>query len=480
MSLILLISTVTLTCWTAEEQPRERALGEKKSKVSDVAHTIYEAVRHLPKPVRRVCYVQIFAFMGWFPFLFYSTTYVSEVMREELGGREPPVDDATRAGSLALLIYSLTALVAGTVLPWLSSRDHRLLQQQIDEEEEEHWEPGDDAEMKRIREMVREWKAEAAREGRALKLPTSEFARVAFPRRFAHTAKRPHRRVPTVPFILRNIWTSALLLYSMLMVSTFFIRRVWQATVMIALVGVCWAVACWVPVAIIMEYLKEVEDRGPNEQGTFAAPPRPNKRGSRDANGNPTMTHANGVQHRRARSAGGGRPLANRAFSTPTLWRAPTEAAADDGHDESAADERNEAAAAAADERTPLVRSRSYADIEGIRGNDGDDDDDEQVDYGGSKPAGGTIMGIHNLAIVFPQFIIALIASIIFKLAGKAGEGGGSHWSASSSGVAWTLRFGGLCTLIGALICRRVAPTKTEKAMRRRWAEMRDESEHPA
>lgn len=114
--------------------------------------------------------------MGWFPFLFYSTTYVSEVMREELGGREPPVDDATRAGSLALLIYSLTALVAGTVLPWLSARDHRLLKQQIDEEEEENHEgEGGDAEMKRIREMVREWKAEAAREGRALRLPHSGF-----------------------------------------------------------------------------------------------------------------------------------------------------------------------------------------------------------------------------------------------------------------------------------------------------------------
>ncbi|OWZ61396.1 hypothetical protein AYX15_06378 [Cryptococcus neoformans] len=31
--------------------------------------------------------------------------------------------------------------------------------------------------------------------------------------------------------------------------STFFITKVWQATVMIALVGICWAIACWVPFA---------------------------------------------------------------------------------------------------------------------------------------------------------------------------------------------------------------------------------------
>ena len=34
------------------------------------------------------------------------------------------------------------------------------------------------------------------------------------------------------------------------------------------------------------------------------------------------------------------------------------------------------------------------------------------------------------------------------------------------------LRFGGCCTLIGALIVRRVPPTPTEKAMRRRLGEM--------
>jgi solute carrier family 45 protein 1/2/4 len=75
------------------------------SKIRDIIGTIYDAARHLPKPVRRVCIVQIAAFMGWFPYLFYSTTYVAEVMAHELG-HAPDIDDATRAGSLALLIYS--------------------------------------------------------------------------------------------------------------------------------------------------------------------------------------------------------------------------------------------------------------------------------------------------------------------------------------------------------------------------------------
>ena len=40
-------------------------------------------------------------------------------------------------------------------------------------------------------------------------------------------------------------------------------------------------------------------------------------------------------------------------------------------------------------------------------------------------------------------------------------------------GVSWVLRFGGVCTLIGALIARAVPPTTTEREMRRRLGEMK-------
>ena len=44
-----------------------------------------------------------------------------------------------------------------------------------------------------------------------------------------------------------------MLLFSLIMISTFFITKVWQAVVAVSMVGICWAVACWVPFAIIME-----------------------------------------------------------------------------------------------------------------------------------------------------------------------------------------------------------------------------------
>lgn len=114
-------------------------------------------------------------------------------------------------------------MVVGTVLPYIAQRDQRLLSSKEAGEDEDV-----DEEITRIRAMVRSWKAEAARMGRPLKLPP-------------------------MPFMLRNIWTGGLLLFGGLMMSTFFVATVWQATIVVALVGVSWAIACWVPFAIIME-----------------------------------------------------------------------------------------------------------------------------------------------------------------------------------------------------------------------------------
>jgi solute carrier family 45 protein 1/2/4 len=116
------------------------------------------------------------------------------------------------------------AIVAGTLLPYLAARDRRLLKptneknvSQIDEDDPDEEE---DAEMDKIREMVREWKAEAARHGRPLKLPTSKYRPLPL----------GESMLISVPFMLRNIWTAGLLLFALIMGSTFFITKVWQVS----------------------------------------------------------------------------------------------------------------------------------------------------------------------------------------------------------------------------------------------------------
>jgi solute carrier family 45 protein 1/2/4 len=126
-------------------------------------------------------------------------------------------------------LTEIVAIVAGTLLPYLNARDRRLLKptnhkhvSEIDEDDSEEEE--EDVEMDKIREMVREWKAEAARHGRPLKLPTSK-----------HSFLRLNLDSLPVPFMLRNIWTAGLVLFGLIMGSTFFITKVWQVSPMSSL-----------------------------------------------------------------------------------------------------------------------------------------------------------------------------------------------------------------------------------------------------
>ncbi|KAG1759805.1 major facilitator superfamily domain-containing protein [Suillus occidentalis] len=353
VSMTILVVTVWITCFCHEEKASvARKNNERRGKFGEILENIYSAMTSLPRPIRRVCLVQIFAFMGWFPFLFYSTTYVGQVMAYETG-KEPDNELATRTGEFAMLLYSIVAVLAGSVLPIFARRDRRLLPVEGDDE---------DAQIERFRGRLHLWRQEGI------------------------------TKLPKMPWLLRDIWTAAMILFTLLTFSTFWISTVKQATVAISLVGICWAVACWVPFAIIMELLKEM--------------------------------HA----------------------KIPHLPEAATEAS----------------------EHDPLLGRSS--EVESVA------DAEDEANDSETRPAGGTILGIHNLAIVMPQFIIAIVSSVIFRIVDESAPVStpspipdlepDQNTYLGKNGVAWVLRFGGLCALIGAAACRMVPPTKTELQMR--------------
>jgi solute carrier family 45 protein 1/2/4 len=72
--IVVLVITVVITCLSHTEQERPRIARQQsgRGQMLEVFANIRNAIWQLPKPIRRVCYVQLFAFMGWFPFLFYS------------------------------------------------------------------------------------------------------------------------------------------------------------------------------------------------------------------------------------------------------------------------------------------------------------------------------------------------------------------------------------------------------------------------
>ena len=105
VSVVCMLAGVCATCYAIPEasaaergtasgaqEPLGRRLGRSVAQVWGVAKT-------LPRPVRRVCVVQLVNTMGWFPFLFYGTTYVVELTR-----RSAPNEEAgEERGSFAML-----------------------------------------------------------------------------------------------------------------------------------------------------------------------------------------------------------------------------------------------------------------------------------------------------------------------------------------------------------------------------------------
>src|SRR5690554_5972486 len=84
---------------------------------------IWRAFRKLPAEIQRICNVQFFAWMGWFPFLFYATTWFGEILNRT---GDHPGTVAERAGSFALLCWACVAVVCGVLIPKITPQEFGL------------------------------------------------------------------------------------------------------------------------------------------------------------------------------------------------------------------------------------------------------------------------------------------------------------------------------------------------------------------
>lgn len=84
---------------------------------------IYDAFLHVPERIQAICWVNFWAYIGWFPFLFYSSTWVGEIyLHHEAGGGDTTktaLDKVGQQGSRALIVYSIVGTASSIVLPWL-------------------------------------------------------------------------------------------------------------------------------------------------------------------------------------------------------------------------------------------------------------------------------------------------------------------------------------------------------------------------
>lgn len=98
-----------------------RETKNKGQNIAAVISQIYSTLLHLPERIQAICWVQFWSWIGWFPFLFYGSTWVGEIyLRYEVSGRNPSqntLDEVGQQGSRALIVYSIVGTIAAIVLP---------------------------------------------------------------------------------------------------------------------------------------------------------------------------------------------------------------------------------------------------------------------------------------------------------------------------------------------------------------------------
>lgn len=322
---------------------------------------VFKSIKRLPPQTKTVCQIQFFHWIGWFPFLFYITTYIGQLyvnpyLKPGLSDDEVNKlwDKATRIGTLALLIYAITSFVSNLILPFLvvPTTDAQI--------------PLDSGEFPRpitptspigTRERTSSWGELAMAHNRSQSNPSTRPAlsdspptktRSSKPRSLFH---RWLERLQIPGLTLRRAWLLSQLLFSLCTFSTFFISTPQAATVMTALIGITWSLTLWAPFALISAEISRRDER------------------------------------RRRR------------------------------------------------DRQRLMNDPDEADSE---------TEDEEEDKA------GIILGIHNVAVSSPQVLATLVCSVVFKLLQKPRNVPGDV------SVGWTLRIGGLATLVSAFITWRM------------------------
>lgn len=121
-----MLGTAVITCWAVTERvlvtvrhdPR-RAEGSFK-----VVRQIWSTILTLPPRIQGICNAVFWSWLGWFPFIIYSSTWVGETYyRYDVAADARESNDALgdmgRIGSTALTVYSTVSFISAWILPAL-------------------------------------------------------------------------------------------------------------------------------------------------------------------------------------------------------------------------------------------------------------------------------------------------------------------------------------------------------------------------
>ncbi|PNS15449.1 proteinral alpha-glucoside permease [Sphaceloma murrayae] len=234
--------TVALSCISIKERD-PRLDGEAslhKDGIIAFFTDLYYAMRRLPPQIKKVCQVQFFAWIGWFPFLFYTTTFIAEIYADPFFKANPNLSPSeineiwgrgTRLASFSLLIFAITTFCSSVFLPLFVQPTFRA--------------PGPPPKTPMTPGAIAT-PGSFAGDGYFSSRPARRNRR---PRLERIMAKLPSLRIPHLT--LRRLYIISHILFTLATWSTMFITTTKAATCLVAFIGVPWAVSNWAPYALI-------------------------------------------------------------------------------------------------------------------------------------------------------------------------------------------------------------------------------------
>ncbi len=208
-----MLVTSLVTCWSVTERvlvsTRPDHLrgtvsgGRRRFKL---LHKIWSTLISLPPRMQAICWIVFWSWIGWFPFLMYSSTWVGEIYYrfdaasgETAGQSGDALGGMGRIGSTALAVYSTVTFIGAWVLPPL------------------------------------------------VKSPEDETFTHRPPASVAQYLERFHKGKPD----LLTVWFAAHIVFAAAMFLAPFATSFRFATALVALCGIPWTVATWAPTAFL-------------------------------------------------------------------------------------------------------------------------------------------------------------------------------------------------------------------------------------
>ncbi|KAJ8082290.1 hypothetical protein PM082_008142 [Marasmius tenuissimus] len=451
---VLLATHITTSVTVRErvllDKPQAGAPGPFRKFVQELKD-IWINMLTLPRVIRQICMIQFFAWLGWFPILFYTSVYIGDLNKRAFYATvsvvPPPGSpsseitpetlsllntESSRLGSRALFYSSLITLFVNFVLPYFvteaSTNSRKRKQRRHQQTVENGFGSSHNLSGAGGGEIHRNMPSYSSN---VLKDAIHRISSFAIPE-----AMQVH---------LSSLWAASHAVFALCMLGTFFTGSVTGATILIAITGFSWAVTQWVPFALLGEAILTEPSALAEDSGSIQLTDTRHRRSE-----SITLARASSESRRELSMLGTRENGHEAAFA---LQDDSDEDSDEDVEERRRGDAQNRSALlgnAGAGISTVDIPSggqgeRQYPQDEDDEGEDTvlvgrtrDEEDNAGIaeNHGGpgtlSAKAGIILVnlpvlalsarrtefsqGIHNVFIVIPQFLVTGIASIIFAI----------------------------------------------------------------